>query len=182
MDIIDNFKREVKNILENLKREVQGIRAGRPSASLVENIKVDYHGQETPLNHISSISVKPPREINLQVWEEEMVKKAANAIDVSDLGLTSNIDGNVVKIFLPELSVERRVELIRHVKKIIEEHRIRVRQIREDFNRKVDKLFNDSEITEDDKYKLRDLIQKSTDEANNEMDEIFKRKEEEINE
>ena len=182
MDIIDQFEKELKRIINNLKDEIRGVRAGRPSASLFDGIKVDYHGQITPLSHLGNISVKPPREINIQIWDESVVKKVADTIDTSNLNVTSNIEGNAIRIFLPELSKERREELVRHVKKTVEEHRIKVRQIREEFNKKIDSLYNSNEITEDNKFKLRDLVQQATDSSNKEIDEVFKTKEAEINE
>lgn len=163
-----------------MKEEIKGVRANRPSAALVEDLKVEYYGNLTPLKHMASISVKPPREINIQVWDKEAVNAVAKAIELSDLGLSANTEDNVIRVFLPELSEERRKELVRHVKKILETFRIKVRQAREEANQKVDDLFDKKEISEDDKFKIKEQVQEETEWANEEIEKIFEAKEKEI--
>lgn len=180
--IIEEFKKKSLHTIDILKNELKGIRAGRPSSALVEDIKVDNYGQFTPLKHISSITVRPPREINIQVWDKELVKPVVSAIESSDLGLSVSADGNTIRVFLPELSKERREELIKHIKSVIEEYRIRVRKEREEYNKKVDDMFDKKEIDEDEKFRLKKEIQEETEKINGEIEEVFERKKREISE
>lgn len=181
MDIVKKFKKKTKNLIKALKKNLKGIRTNRPSTSLVEDIKVEYHGERTPLKHVSSISVSPPREIVIRVWEDDMVKKVTKAIEESDLDLSPNVDDEgVVKIFLPELSKERREELTSYVKKKVEKYRIQLRKTREEFNKKVEKMFDEDEIGEDTKYRLKEEIQKETDRTNDKIEDLFDQKKETI--
>ena len=182
MNITEEFKSKTNSIIQALRGTLRGIRTNRPSTALVEDLIVEYHEQRTPLKHLSSIGITPPREITIQVWEEDMVKEVTKAIEVSDLNLSSNVDGkNTVRIFLPELSQERREELVIYVKKKVEEYRIQVRKNREDFNRKVDRFFSEDEIGEDDKFRQKDEIQKITDQTNDKIEELFEEKKKTIN-
>lgn len=182
MDIVQKFKKKTKALIEALKKNLKGIRTNRPSTSLVEDIKVDYHGERTPLQHVSSISVSPPREIVIRVWEDDMLKKVTKAIEKSDLDLSPNVDDEgVVRIFLPELSKERKKELVSYIKNKVEKYRIQVRKTREDFNNEIEKMFSEDEIGEDDKYRLKEEIQKETDRTNDKIKELFEQKKEIIN-
>jgi len=180
-DVIKKFKDESAVIMGHLKQEMAGIRANRPNAGLVENIMVSCYDQNMPLKQISSISVVPPREIYIQVWDKSVVSSIIKAIESSALGLSGNADGNAVRIHLPELSAERREELMKYAKKRAEEFRIRLRQARDEANKEIQKMFGDGEIQEDAKFKLKEDIQKETDGINKEIDEILKTKMEEIN-
>ncbi|MFB6212238.1 MAG: ribosome-recycling factor [Candidatus Magasanikbacteria bacterium] len=182
-DIIENFQKEGEKRIEKFRNELKGVRTNRPSTSLVEDIKVEYHGSSTPIEHVSSISISPPREITIRVWEEDMVKDVAKAIEKSDLNLSPNIDDqNVIRIFLPELSQERREELINHIDKKAEEYRIKIRKLREKFKNQVEERFENSEIDEDKKYRLEDEIQEQTDNFNEEIKDISESKKTQIRE
>lgn len=181
MEIVEQFKQKTAAIIKSLQKTLKGIRTNRPSTSLVEDIKIEYHGESTPLKHVSSVSVSPPREIVIRVWEDDMVKKVTKAIEESDLELSPNVDDEgVVRIFLPELSNERREELTNYVKKKVEKYRIQVRKIREEFNKKVEKMFDEDEIGEDAKFRLKEEIQKETDKTNEKIEELFEQKKETI--
>lgn len=171
------FSSEVDRIIADFKRELSGVRTNRPSAALVEGIVVDHYGQQTPLKHMSSISVVLPREINIQVWDKGAVQSVAKAVETSSLKLSPQIQGNVVRIHLPELSEERRAEYVRHVKKLAEEHRIRIRHARDEVNRRT---HNDSSLTEDDKFSEKEQVQKIVDKANDEMEKMLETKIREI--
>lgn len=181
MDIIEEFKKQTVRILEALKQEMKGIRASQANAALVENIKVEYYGEQTPLSHVSSIHVVPPREIDVQVWDKESVGKVVAAIESSDLGFSANVEGNVVKVFLPELSEERREELTKYVKKIVEEYRIQVRHARDEINKEIERQYEAKEITEDDKFRFKEKVQEETKQVNEEIEKIFENKSKEIN-
>lgn len=176
------FKETVKKVVDDFKKEISGVRANRPSAALIEEIKVSYYGTMTPLKHMGTISVVPPRELQVQFWDKGAVQPSAKAIETSALGLNANVEGNTIRIFLPELSAERREELSRYAKKISEEYRIKLRQAREDANKSAQTAFDEKEIGEDMKFKLKEEIQKHTEETNKIIEEILEKKIAEIQE
>jgi len=176
------FKEAAKKIVEDFKKEISGVRANRPSAALIEEIKVVYYGNPTPLKHVGTISVLPPRELKVQFWDKEAVAPSAKAIETSALGLTPNIEGNTIRIFLPELSSERRDELAKFAKKISEEYRISLRHSRDEANKSAQAAFDEKEIGEDMKFKLKEEIQKQTEETNKLIEEVLDKKIAEIHE
>ena len=177
-----DFTQKISLIAQKLKEELAGIRANRPSPALVEDLRVEYCGQLMPLKQVGAISIKPPREIQIQAWDKDGAQAIAKAIEASSLGLTPNADGLSIRVFLPELSTERREELSKHVRKITETYRIQIRAAREDANKETDKLQKEGEITEDDKFKRKEGVQKETDKINEEIEAILERKTKEINE
>jgi len=179
---IDTFKEASKKIVEDFKKEISGVRANRPSAALIEEIKVMYYGNPTPLKHVGTISVVPPRELQVQFWDKEAVQPSAKAIEGSSLGLNASVEGNTIRIFLPELSSERREELARYAKKISEEYRITVRHARDEANKSAQGAFDEKEIGEDMKFKLKEEIQKCTEETNKAIEVILEKKIAEIQE
>lgn len=181
MDTIERFKEQARRIIETFQQEVKGVRANRASAALVEDIKVDYYGTPTSMSHIGSIHIVPPREIQIQVWDKDAVQSVVQAIESSDLGLSASVEDQVIKIYLPELSKERREELIKHIKKVVERFKIQVRTGRDEYNKEIEKLFEKKEIGEDDKFRLKEELQEVTEETNKSIDEVLKHKEEEIN-
>ncbi|MEK7630062.1 MAG: ribosome recycling factor [Patescibacteria group bacterium] len=181
-NLIEEFKKQTGGTIESLKREIGGIRSNRPSTALVDEIKVNYYDQMLPLKQVGAVSIEPPRQILIQVWDQSAVAGVSKAIETSGLGLSANVDGNVIRVFLPELSEERRQEFIKHVKKIVEQHRIQVRHSRDEVNKKIQKALDDKEIDEDAKFKLKEAIQKQTDEANELIEKILEMKIKEINE
>lgn len=182
MAIVEEFKSEIEKVLSDLKRELAGIRTNRPSASLLEDLKVDYYGQVLPLKQIGSIGVTPPRELHVQVWDKEAVASVVKAIEASALGLTPNVEGNTIRIYLPELSEERRAEFVKHVNRIAEEHRIKIRHSRDEANKRIEKAFDQNELNEDQKFKCKEGVQKETDRVNEEIVKMVALKTKEINE
>ncbi len=178
---MENFKTRTREILEKLKNELAGIRANRPTPALIEDLRAEYYGEMMPVKQMGAISIKPPREIQVQAWDKEGAAAIAKAIQSSSLGLTPNSDGNTIRVFLPELSAERREELGRHVRKIVEGYRIQIRAAREEANKEIDHRAKAGEITEDDKFKHKEGVQKETDKANEEVEEMLEKKLEEIN-
>lgn len=177
---IEEFKKKMANLISSFRDEIKSVRANRPSIAMVENLKVEYYGEKQPISHLASIQIKPPREIMIQVWDKEAVKSVGDAVNSSDTGLSANVEGNVIRVFVPELSRERRDELIKQVKGQLEEYRIGVRSMRDEANKEVDKNEKSGEITEDDKFRLKEDIQKETEKANREIEEIFENKKKEI--
>ncbi len=179
-NIVDNFEQKIDRLVPEFKEEMRAVRANRPSAAIVENLEVEYYGTKTPISHLASIQVKPPREILIQVWDKDAVKAVGNAVSSSDLGLSANTEGNIIRVFIPELSRERRDELVRHIKGKVEEYRINVRNLRDEANKEIVQKEKAGEITEDDKFRFKKKIQEKTEEANGEIEEIFENKKKEI--
>lgn len=176
----EEFKDKTKVIEESLKTELSGVRTNRPTTALFDSLKVSYYDQQTPLRQLATVSVSPPREILIQVWDKSAVSSVAKAIETSGLGFTPNTDGNVIRIFLPELSSERREELIKFVKSVVEKHRIQVRHARDEANKEIQKQFDGKEIGEDQKFSLKEAVQKETDRINGSLEKLLEAKTREI--
>jgi len=162
------------------KEEISSIRTGRPHTGLVEDIKVNYYDQTMPLKQIGSIGVVPPRTIQIQVWDKGSVDAVVKAVESSALNLSASADGNIIRINLPELSEERREEIIKHVKKIAEEHRIHLRNLRDEVNKKIQASLDAREISEDQKFKLREDVQSRVDKINESIEQALENKIQEI--
>ena len=173
---------KIKESLEYLKSQFAAVRGGRPSPKLVEDISIDYFGQRMPIKQAGSISVNPPREILISVWDRQAVSIVAKAIESSNLNVSANTHGNLIRINLPPLSAERRQELAKVVKKESEEARIKIRSLRDEVNKKIRQREENGEITEDQELKLKEQIQKSIDKANKDIEEMLEKKIKEIEE
>ena len=136
---LEEFKTHAKTIVDALHKELGSFRTNRPTSALVEDLKVNYFDQLTPLKQLASINIIPPREINIQVWDKSAVNNVIKAIETSSLGLSASADGNAIRVHLPELSEERRGELIKFIKKMTEEYRIRLRHLRDETNKTIQK-------------------------------------------
>ncbi len=182
MDYLENLKKETAKLIEDLKKAVAGIRTGRPQAALVEDIRVDYYGQSMPIKQVGTVGVQPPRDIVIQAWDKNAIPSIAKAIETSTLNLSAAVEGNIVRVHLPELSSERREELKKHVGKLTEEHRVELRRVRDEAKKSADAAADKGEISEDDKFRTREEIQKEIDRANGEMDKTMEAKLKEISE
>ncbi|MEK7657623.1 MAG: ribosome recycling factor [Patescibacteria group bacterium] len=176
------FDEKISGILKFFKEQMAGIRSNRPSAKLVEDILVDYFGQKLPIKQLGSISVIPPREIQISIWDNQVINSVAKTIESSGLNVAANIDGNLIRINLPALSEERRQELVKLVKKEAEEARIKIRHSRDEQNKKNSQREENKEISEDQKFRLKEDTQKAIDEVNGEIEQILENKIKEINE
>ena len=163
-----------------LGNEFKRVRTGRASASLLDGIRVDYYGTQTPLNQMASVSIPESRLINIQPWDATAIKEIEKAILKSDLGLTPSSDGKLIRIAIPPLTEERRKDLVKVVHKMAEEHKVAVRNIRRDANDMLKEFKKDGEISEDDAFKAQDKVQKITDEYIKKIDECSDEKEKEI--
>jgi ribosome recycling factor len=166
--------------LEHLKRELGGLRTGRASAALLDAIKVEYYGNQTPLKQVANVAVPESRLITVQPWEPPLIKEIEKAIIASGLGLNPANDGKVIRIPIPPLSEERRKDLIKLCKKHGEETKISLRTIRRETNDELKRLQKDAKLTEDDLRKAEADVQKLTDQYVQKVDQILKKKEEEI--
>jgi len=178
-DLAD-LKRRMQGALATVKHEFGGLRTGRASASLVEPIHVDAYGQSTPLNQVATISVPEPRLISVQVWDKALVSAVDKAIRDANLGLSPNIDGQILRIRMPELNEQRRKELVKIAHKYAEEARVSVRHVRRDGIDILKKLLKDHAIPEDDEKRQANEVQKATDETVRDIDAALAAKEKEI--
>src|SRR5712664_1665098 len=166
--------------LEALGREFATVRTGRASTGLLDAIRVDYYGTPTPLNQMASISVPDARTLTIQPWEASQLKAIEKAIMASDLGLTPINDGKIVRLAMPSPTEERRKHLAKTVHKIAEETRVVVRNIRREANDRLKALSKDKKISEDEERRGHDQIQKTTDKFVAKVEELLKKKEQEI--
>lgn len=178
--IYQDTKEHMDKSVSSLKSELNRVRTGRASLSLLDGVKVDYYGTPTPLNQVASLSVPENRLIIIQPWDVSVIKDIEKAILASDLGLTPSNDGKIIRISIPQLTEERRKELVKIVSKITEEHKVAIRNIRRDSNELIKTLKKDGDVSEDDAFKAQEKVQKITDEYVNTIDEINKEKEKEI--
>ncbi len=179
-NIYDETRKKMKASIESFKSQLMKVRTGVANISLLEDIRVDYYGQLTPINQIGTITIPEARLLVIRPWEKQMLAKIEKAILSSDLGITPNNDGNVIRLPFPTLTEERRKELVKNVKKMGEETKIAIRNIRREANAEIKGLQKDSEITEDNEEKGLKEIQEITDEWTKEVDTIVERKNKEI--
>src|SRR3989338_5703311 len=156
---VEDFDRRMTTAVDVLAKELAGIRAGRATASLLDPIKVDAYGSLMPLSQVGNVSAPEPRLLTVQVWDNSMVKAVEKAIRESSLGLNPAIEGQLIRIALPEMNQERRQELAKLASKYCEEAKISVRNVRRDGNEHIKKLEKDKEISEDDSHRLIESIQ-----------------------
>lgn len=179
-DLYKSLKTKMEKSVAKLEKELAGIRTGRASAALLEDIRVTYYGTPTPLKQIATISVPEARLITIQPWDKSIIKDIEKAITRSDLGLSPSSDGNVIRISFPPLTEERRKELVKVVKKIGEECKIAIRNIRREGNEEVKEMEKEKLISEDEGKRALKEVQKITDDYIKKVDEILSIKEKEI--
>jgi ribosome recycling factor len=177
---LKDLERRMHGACNVLNEEFSGLRTGRASASLVEPIMVEAYGSKMPMNQVGNISVPEPRMINVQVWDKELVHAVEKAIRDADLGLNPMIDGQTVRIPIPELNEERRQELVKVAGKYAEQARVAVRNVRRDGMEKLKRMEKDGEIGKDEHHSLGEEVQELTDRAIKDIDEALEAKEKEI--
>jgi ribosome recycling factor len=173
-------KTRMSKALEDFQAELATVRTGRASVSLLEHIKVDYYGTPTPLNQVATLGVPEPHLLTVQPWDASLLAAMDKAIRSSDLGLNPMNDGKILRVPIPALTEERRKELVKHLHKVLENHRLAVRNIRRDANEAFKKLLKDKKISEDDEKRSLEEVQKLTDEFIEKLDAQGKVKEKEI--
>ncbi len=179
-NVIEETDSRMKKSMDSLKREMSTIRTGRANPALVENILVDYYGVSTPLNQMSSISVPEARVLMIQPWDKQSLKDIEKGIQMSNLGLTPNNDGTIIRLSLPILTEERRRELVRIVKRKVEEGNVSIRNIRRDSVARFRNMEKNREISQDENRRSQDRLQILTDSHISKMDTIGKEKESEV--
>lgn len=170
---------KMEKAIEFLKSDYQAIRAGRANPHVLDKVKVDYYGTPTPIQQVGNVSVPEARMIQIAPWEKSLIKEIEKAIMMSDVGITPSNDGNVIRLVFPELTEERRKDLVKEVKKKAEDSKVVIRNIRRDGNDAFKKLAK-GEISEDEIKQLEDALQKLTDAKIKEIDALMDDKSKEI--
>ncbi len=179
-EIMSETEERMQKAVEALGRDLKTLRAGRATPALLDKVMVDYYGAPTPLIQLANISAPEPRLLVVQPWDKTAVKDVERALLKSDLGLTPNNDGAIIRLSIPELTQERRRELVKLVKKKSEEGRVSVRNIRREANDMIKDLEKDKDISEDESRRALDEVQKLTDRFVKEVDGVLENKEKEI--
>ncbi len=179
-DVVDQVNKKMEASVEALKRELVRIRTGRASLALLDGIKVDAYGSMLPVDQVGTMTIPESRLIVIQPWDPQMLPVIEKAILSSDLGLTPANDGKVIRLTIPQLTEERRKELVKQVKKIAEEFKVAVRNVRREANDSLKKMKKDKDISEDDMFRLQEEAQKATDAFISQIDEVAAGKEKEV--
>lgn len=172
----------MEKTLDALKSQYAAVRAGRANAGVIDHIRVDYYGTPTPINQIGTVSTPDPRTLVIQPWDKSILKEVEKAILSSDLGINPQNDGTVIRLAFPQLTEERRKELIKQVRKYSEDGKVAVRNIRRDAMEDLKKMKKNSEITEDDQKNMEKDIQKLVDDYIKKVEELTAKKEKELSE
>ncbi len=178
--VYDDARDRMKKAIKSLKSEFKKVRTGRASLALFEDIRVDYYGTSTPLKQMASLSVPESRLVIIQPWDKTVIKEIEKEILKSELGLTPMNDGNIIRISIPPLTEDRRKDLVKQVRKIAEEYKVSIRNVRRDANELLKTMKKDGEISEDEFFKAQEQIQGITDEHIKLADEAYQEKEKEI--
>ncbi len=180
--VLKDNEKKMESAVKVFQEDLGRIRTGRASLSLIDGISINYYGTKTPLNQVATLSVPDSKTITIQPWETKFLGDIEKAISQSDLGLSPVNDGKILRIILPPLTEERRLELVKKVKKMAEAAKVAVRNIRRNINDEIKKLEKSKEITEDEMRKGIDDVQKLTDKYIEKIDEVAAKKEKEIKE
>ncbi len=181
-DIVQQVEAKMKKVLESVNREFSEVRTGRAHPGLIEGMHIDYYGTPTLLKQIAAISVPDPKTIVIQPWDASAILEIEKTISNSKLGVSPFNDGKIVRISIPPLSKERRMDLAKMVKDMAENGRVALRTIRRDANERIKKVQSDGHIPEDDSFKAQDTVQKLTDKYIKDIDQILEGKNKELTE
>lgn len=176
----NEIENRMNKTIEVFRQNLSEVRAGRANPAILNKISVEYYGTPTPINQVAGISVPEARLIMIQPWDASILKDIEKAILASDIGINPNNDGKVIRLTFPELTEERRKDLVKDIKKMAEESKVAVRAVRRDGIDKAKAMQKDGEITEDDLRSAEDTIQKLTDKKIAEIDKILEDKEKEV--
>ena len=179
-DVLQTAEAKMSKAVEILKDDLASIRTGRASPGLVSNIKIEYHGVPVPLNQIAGISVPEARMLVIQPWERDILPSIEKAILKSDLGVNPSSDGNVIRLAIPQLTEERRNQLVKMVRKRVEEGKVAVRNVRRDGLEKLRELKDNKELSEDEQKRAMNTLQQVTDKSTDDIDKVAKGKEAEL--
>jgi ribosome recycling factor len=177
---MDTYLKELegslRTVTDRLLEELRGVRSNRPSVGLVEDVKVEAYGQTLTVKEMGSLSVRPPRDIEVSVWDQSVLGAVAKAIESSKSGFSVSVQGNLVRVTLPAMTDERRAELSKLVKRMTEDVRIEIRNRRDDTNKKIRAAQDAGTVTEDQMFRSKDQIQKIVDAANQKAEQALEAK------
>ena len=175
-----DLETRMQQAIDVLTREFAGVRTGRANAALLESVRVEAYGNMTPINQLASVSVPDPRTIVIQPWDASQIKEIEKGLVKSDIGITPSNDGKVIRLTMPTLTEERRKQLAKAVGKLAEDARVSVRNVRREANDKLKALAKEKKISEDEERRGHDQIQKATDRFTARIEELTKKKEQEV--
>ena len=170
----------MEKAVEDFRRDLAGVRTGRANVAILDGVRVDYHGTPMPINQLGTVNVPDPQMIVISPWDPGAVPLVDKAIRTSDLGLNPTNDGKVIRVPIPSLTEERRKELVKHVHRVLEDHRTAVRNIRRDIKEAVEKLEKDKKISEDEKKRSLDELEKLTHSETKKIEDLSAAKEKEV--
>jgi ribosome recycling factor len=179
-DFVTEANRKMDKSVESAAHEFNTVRTGRASAALLDRVQIDYYGTMTPLQQLATINVPEPRLLTIQPYDPGSIKSIERAIQESDLGLTPSNDGKIIRLPIPQLTEERRKELVKVVRGLAEEGRVAVRNVRRDAMHHLKELVRNGDVGDDEERRAEERVQKLTDEHVGKIDELLKRKEAEI--
>jgi ribosome recycling factor len=176
MDFVTECKSKMDKVLATLKSELSKLRTGRASPALVEHIRVDYYGSPTPLNQVAQVSIPDPKTVQIASWDQSAIPAIEKAIIAANIGLTPNVDGKLIRLNVPALTEERRKDIAKTVKKIGEDAKVSIRNVRREVNDAVKAQEKEKKLSEDDSKRHQEAIQKSTDQFVLEVDKLVEAK------
>lgn len=179
-DALAQARTRMEKAVEDFRKELSGVRTGRANVSLLDHVRVDYHGTPMPINQLATLNVPDPASIVIAPWDAGALPLIDKAIRTSDLGLNPANDGKVVRVPIPPLTEERRKDLVKHIHKVLENHRTAVRNIRRDVKEAVEKLEKDKKISEDEKKRSLDELEKITHSETKKIEDLSASKEKEV--
>ena len=179
-EIKKKLNERTDSALDHFKREASGVRTGRASLGFLDGIKVNFYGTPTPVKQVGTMTIPDSRTILITPWDASIIVEIEKAIQQSDLGLTPSNDGKAIRLSFPPLTEERRKELVKHVKKLGEESKVQVRNVRRDMNDDLKKKEKDGKMSQDELRKNQDEVQKAVDQSIAKLDELIHKKEQEI--
>jgi ribosome recycling factor len=179
-DLYNNLKHRMDQAVTGFQSNLASIRTGRASVHMLDQIKVDYYGTHTPINQVAQVSAPEPQLILISPWDPTLLKEIEKAIQTSDLGFNPNSDGKVIRVPVPPMTEERRRDVVKHLNRVLEEHRTAVRNVRRDGNDALKKLAKDKKISEDEEKRALEEVQKMTNDEILRMEELARKKEAEV--
>ncbi|MFD2171324.1 ribosome recycling factor [Tumebacillus lipolyticus] len=179
-ELLKSMNDRMEKGIGSVKREFATVRAGRATPALLDRVQVEYYGSVMPINQVANVSAPEPRMLVIQPWDKGTLSDIEKAITKADLGLTPTNDGSVIRIAIPQLTEQRRLDLVKQVKKMSEEGRVAIRNIRRDINDELKKLEKSGDISEDESRRTQEKVQKETDRYIGEIDKLLASKEQEI--
>jgi ribosome recycling factor len=179
-ELLGDAQRRMDKTVEATQHEFNTVRTGRASAALLDRITVDYYGQQTPVKQLATINVPEPRLLTIQPFDPGSLKQIERALMESDLGISPSNDGKIIRLPIPQLTEERRKELVKIVRHLAEEGRVAIRNVRRDVMHDLKELARDGEVGDDEEHRAEERLQKVTDDHVHRIDDLLKKKEEEI--